>query len=260
MNNKNFIPEVKFDLAPVELEAEYLYFFSKIEPRFSAIMNRVYPELDGIIEKAKNKEEAILKCREFAEKVIGKNREIIIKAKDIFQNDWSMVSREFLETLATHFETEWPRDRGTITAYISMVPIFPRFLDKYSFYVGYKVNSAQAREIIAHEILHLLWFKKWKEVFPEIPSNEYESPHLTWRLSEVMDPIILQCHPGLKSLIQPTGWGYPSFKALKIGDISMTEYFVKVYMKCLQEGHSFEEILKILWREAQEHKEILEKF
>ncbi len=33
-------------------------------------MNRVYPELEDIIKKTKDKDEAILKCREFAEKVI----------------------------------------------------------------------------------------------------------------------------------------------------------------------------------------------
>ena len=75
-----------------------------------------------------------------------------------------------------------------------------------------------------------------------------------------MDPIILQSHPEIKKMIQPETWGYDSFKAIKIGDIGMTEYFVQVYMKCVQDGRSFEETLKTLWKEAQEHKEVLEKF
>ncbi len=260
MNYRSFIPEVKFEPAPIKLEAEYLYYFSRIEPRFGAVINRVYPELQGIIEKSENKSEAILKCREFAEKVIENNKTSIIKAKDDFQNDWKLVSTEFLETLSEHFETEWPRDKGVITGYVSIVPIFPRMLDKYSFFVGYPVKIARAREIIAHEIIHFLWFKKWKEVFPEISTDQYNSPHLTWRLSEVMDQIILQCHPRLQSLIHPTIWGYPSFMDLKIGNIGMTEYFVNLYTKCVQEGQSFENTLRALWKEAQENKEVLEKF
>ena len=260
MDNQKFIPEVKFELAPIELEAEYLYFFSRTERRFDAVMNRVYPELEDIIKKSQNKDEAILKCRGFAEKVIEKNKAIIFKAKDRIQNDWSMIGKEFLETLAIHFETEWSRDKSRITGYISIVPVFPRFLGKYSFFIGYKVNTAIAREIIAHEIVHFLWFKKWKEVFPEIPEDQYESPHLTWRLSEIMDPIILQCHPVIKSLIQPTMWGYDSFKDLKIRGVGMTEYFVKVYTKCARNGKNFEEILRTVWKEAQENKEVLEKF
>lgn len=260
MKDQRYIPEVKFEIAPVESEAEYLYFFSRTERRFAAVMDRVYPELEGIIGKTNDKDEAILKCREFAEKVVDSNVTAIIEAKDRIQDDWKLVSDEFLETLAQHFETEWPEDRNVITGYISIVPIFPRFPERYSFNIGYRVNTAVAREVIAHEILHLLWFKKWGEVFPEIPGNEYESPHLTWRLSEVMDQIILQCQPEMKSLIQPTSWGYPSFKDLKIGDISMTEYFMNVYVRCVQEGLSFEQSLKILWKEAQERKDILEKF
>ena len=260
MGDNRYIPEVKFELAPVELEAEYLYFFSRTERRFGAVMNRIYPELDGIIEKTKNKDEAILKCRGFAEKVTEINMAAILKAKDIIQNDWSTISNEFLETLALHFETEWPIDKSTITGYISILPVFPRFLDKYSFCVGYRVSTAIAREIIAHEIIHLLWFKKWKEVFPEIPSDQYESPYLTWRLSEIMDLGILQYHPEMKSLIRSTGWGYDSLKALKIGDVSVIEYFIKVYAKCVQEGQSFEQVLRTLWKEAQENKEVLEKF
>jgi len=260
MNNQRYIPEVKFELAPIELEAEYLYFFSRTERRFGSAMNRIYPELDGLIEKTKNKDEAILKCREFAKNMIEKNKATILKAKDMIQNDWDTVSNEFLETLAEHFQTEWPRDKSTITGYISILPAFPRFLDKYSFCVGYKVSTALAREIIAHEILHFLWFKKWKEVFPEIPSDQYESPNLTWRLSEIMDLGILQCNPEMKSLIRSTGWGYDSLKALKIGDIGVIEYFVEVYTKCVHEGQSFEQILRTLWKEAQENKEVIEKF
>ncbi len=260
MDNQRYIPEVKFELAPIELEAEFLYFFSRTERRFSAVLNRVYPELEDIIKKTDNKDEAILKCREFAERVIEKNKEIILKAKDSIQNDWNMISHRFLEVLAEHFETEWPRDKSTIIGYISILPAFPRFLDKYSFCVGYRVNTALAREIIAHEIFHFLWFKKWLEVFPEIPSDQYESPHLTWRLSEIMDLGILQCHHEMQSLIRSTGWGYDSLKELKIGDVSVIEYFVKVYTKCMQDGQSFEEILKTLWKKAQENKKILERF
>jgi hypothetical protein len=192
--------------------------------------------------------------------VVAKDKVIILKAKDAIQDDWGVIGDEFLEILSKHFETEWPRDKRMITGYISIMPIFPRFLDKFSFCVSYKRNTAQARETIAHEIIHFLWFKKWEEVFPEIARNQYESPHLTWRLSEIMDPIILHCHPRIKELIQPVKWGYDSFKDIKRGDISMTKYFVQVYTNCVKTGENFEKILKTVWKEAEKHKDTLEKF
>jgi len=260
MAHQKYIPEVKFELAPIELEAETLCTFSLKERRlFGAMINKVYPELEDIVRKTNSEDEAILKCREFSENIIEKNMTAIFEAKDSFQNDWNLINKEFLETLSKHFETEWPRDKSVITGYISMVPVFPRFLESYSFCVGYRVKTAIARDIIAHEIVHLLWFKKWKEVFPDIPADEYESPHLTWRLSEIMDPIILQYHPIIKNLVQPI-WGYNTFKGLKIGNVGMIEYFINIYKKCMQDGLSFEETLKALWKEAQKNKEVLGKF
>jgi len=260
MKSPAYIPKVKFELAPVEMEAEWLYFFSRTERRFDAIMHRVYPELGDALSKSHSKDEDMLICQEFAEQVMEKNRAIILTAKNTILDDWNMIGNEFLRALSTHFETEWPTDRISITGYVSIVPIFPRFLDKYSFCVGHKVNTAQAREIIAHEILHLLWFKKWKEVFPEISVDQYESPHLAWRLSEIMDPIILQCNPIIKKLIKPAGWGYECFKTIKIGDVGMTEYFVKSYAKCVSDGRNFGEMLQTLWMEAQGNKKVLEVF
>lgn len=118
----------------------------------------------------------------------------------------------------------------------------------------------EARVIIAHEILHFLWFKKWKEVFPESTNTDYESPHLVWRLSEVMDPIILHCHPILNTMIKPIDWGYPSFEGLKIGDKSMSEHFADIYRRCIIDNISFDLILKKVWQEAQKYREVLEKF
>ena len=259
-NDKVFIPEVRFELTPIEMEADLLYSFSRPEGRFINTMNKVYPDLKDILEKSQNKEEAISKCREFAEKIIIQDQSVILKAKDMIQNDWNMISDEFMTILSKHFETDWLENKDVITGYVSILPIFPRFLSKFSFCVGYKGTILQARETIAHEILHFLWFKKWKEIFPEIFEDKYESPNLVWRLSEIMDPIILQCQPEIKKLIQPIRWGYSSFKDIKIDDISMTEYFVRIYNNCVKDKKSFEESLQILWKEAQEHRNVIERF
>jgi len=201
----------------------------------------------------------VTKCREFAERIIEGNKSEILKAKDAIETDWNLVSREFLTRLSKLFEIEWPEEKRIINAYITIMPVFPRFLDDFSFCVGYR-NPPKARETIAHEIVHFLWFKKWKEVFPDSKREEFEGPHLIWRLSEIMDPIILQCDPKIKELIKPSRWGYPTFKDVVIEGVSMTEYFVKIYMDCVKKGKSFEEVLKILWAEALKNREAIEKF
>ena len=259
MNTQKFIPKVDFVRAPLELEIKFLRDFSQPKNRWKAMMDQIYPDLTKALEAAKSEEEEIAACKDFADKEVEKNTEKILKGKEEIQKDWDQVSSGFLTELSAHFETEWPKDKNPILGYVTIVPVFPRFLDKYSFFVGYR-KPAVAREIIAHEIIHFLWFKKWKEVFPEIARNEYESPHLVWRLSEIIDPIILQCEPKIKALIEPVRWGYDSFKNVKIGNVGMTEYFVKIYQDCVSDGKSFDEIMRILWLETQKNMEAIEKF
>jgi hypothetical protein len=45
--------------------------------------------------------------------------------------------------------------------------------------------------VALHEILHFIWFEKWKEIFPEHNKKEFESPHLAWKLSEMVPLAIL---------------------------------------------------------------------
>jgi len=257
---KTSIPTVRFELSPIDLEADLLQNFSDPSGRFSAVISKVYPKLQGIISETKNISEAKEACKKFAERLNKNNKIAISKAKDEIEKDWGLIGKDFLRILSEHMETDWPEDKPVITGYISTVPICPRFLDDYSFCISFWKPVPEARVTIAHEILHFLWFKKWKEVFGESSNNEYESPHLIWRLSEVMDPIILHRHPILNEMIKPVSWGYQSFEGLKIEDKSMSEHFANIYSSCLNDKMSFDLILRKVWEEAQTHRNILEKF
>ena len=252
------LPKSRFELIDINRETELFYFFMK-RGRFSSVFDKAYPELRAIQKECKGKGECMKKFKEFLENLSTETRGKMSVAKEQIESEWGKIGSEFLRALSEHFETEWPKDKPEIVGYITNMPVFPRFLDKYQFCVSYK-NTADSIETTAHEILHFLWFKKWKEVFPEMDKKEYESPRLAWRLSEIMDPIILQCHPKIKKLIKPKGWGYSSFKNIKIGDVGMTEYFKKIYLDSVALGDNFETTLKKLWEEAQKHEEEISKF
>jgi hypothetical protein len=222
----------------------------------------MFPELREMQKECKDEDERLKKFKEFLENLHETKKEEMLAAKEKVESEWSKIEVSFLQALSEHFETEWPEDKKIITGFISANPMCPRFLSRYSFFVNYKKDFDGSREIIAHEILHFLWFKKWKEIFPEMKREEYESPHLAWRLSEIMDPIILQCHPKIKELIKPKQWGYSTsaFKNSKVGDVNMTEYFKKIYLDSVSAGDNFETTLKKLWSEAQKHEEEIDKF
>jgi len=252
------IPTSRFEIIDIDKETELFYSFTG-RGRFSAIFDRAYPELMAIRKECKDKDECIKRYKDFLESLYEGKKDEMSAALENIKSEWDKISEAFLKALAEHFETEWPDNKPEIVGCVTNMPVFPRFLDKYEFCVGY-YSTADSIETSAHEIVHFLWFKKWKEVFPEIPRNEYESPHLVWRLSEIMDPIILQCHLQIKELIRPKHWGYSSFKDIKIGDISMTEYFKNIYLNSVASGDSFETTLKKLWEEAKKHEKEISDF
>lgn len=252
------LPESRFELIDIDRETELFYSFTK-RGRFSFVFDKFFPELVTVQKECKNKEECMKKFKEFLEDLSAKTKGKMLAFKKEIESEWEKIGPEFLKALSEHFETEWPEDKPEIVGYLSNMPVYPRFLDKYQFCVGYE-NTSKSIETSAHEILHFLWFKKWKEIFPEMDRREYESPRLAWRLSEIMDPIILQCHPKIKELVKPIHWGYSSFKDIKIGDVGMTEYFKKIYLDSIASGDNFETTLKKLWEEAQKHEEEISKF
>ncbi len=246
------LPKTRFEQIDIDRETELFYTFMK-SGRWAAAFDKVYPGLRDIQKGSKDREECMLRYREFVEGIHARDREQMLAALEQIHVEWEKIGPAFLDELSKHFETEWPEDRDEVVGYVSVLPVYPRFLRDYSFCVGYK-NVTDMVETAAHEILHFLWFKKWKEVFPATNEKEYESPHLTWRLSEIMDPIILQCHPKIRELIKPQHWGYSSFQGIKIDDVSMTEYFKGIYMQSIAAGDDFETTLEKLWEEAKEHE------
>jgi len=251
-------PKSKFELIDIDKETELFYSFAK-RGRWSFLFDKFFPELVAIQKECKNKEECMEKFKIFLTDLSAKTRWKMLVFKEEFESEWNKIGPKFLEFLSEHFETEWPEDKLEIVGYISNMPVYPRFLDEYKFCVGYK-NTARSVETSAHEILHFLWFKKWKEVFPEMDRREYESPRLVWKLSEIMDPIILQCHPKIKELIKPEKWGYSSFTDIRIGDMTLTEYFKKIYLDSVESGDDFETTLRKLWAEAQRHEDEIGEF
>ncbi len=252
------IPDSRFELIGTDKEAKLFYSFYT-RSQFVTLFNTIYPELKDILKDCKDREDGISKCKEFVETLHAVRKSEMIIAKENLEVEWKKVSEEFLKALSDHFETSWPEDKAKIVGFVSNLPVFPRFLDEYQFCVGYK-DIPNMIEVTAHEMLHFLWFKKWKEVFPEMKRDEYESPHLAWKLSEIMDPIILQCNPIISELIKPKKWGYSSFEKIKIGDYNMVDYFKNIYLSSVNSGDDFETTLKTLWDEAKKHEDEIGQF
>lgn len=100
---------------------------------------------------------------------------------------WSQHEKDILAALAeitgVSIDTE-------ITCYLRNINWYPRDLEKQEFALCAQDSLFNSMSTMIHEITHFYYFKKWEEVFPDIPKEHYEAPHPYWHLSELMAYVI----------------------------------------------------------------------
>ena len=125
-----------------------------------------------------------------------------------------------MRAISKYLNVSYLEKRG-IVAEVGLLPIFPRNLDELSFSVRTSLNDASLISTTAHEVLHFIWFKKFKELFPDIPRREYDSPYLAWIYSEIIvDPILNS--PEIKDILKVNSKAYDSFYELDDGKVINT--------------------------------------
>ena len=141
---------------------------------------------------------------------------------------WEKYNDLYFEMLSNYLEIEWPQNINVIEAKVGLVPVFPRYLDSFSFSIAPGVDDWKIIETSAHETLHFLWFEKWKNIHPEIPRREYDSPYISWQYSEMATDPILNSKP-FADLFDFEEKGYDSFYELYDGDDLVMGNLKKIY-------------------------------
>ncbi len=137
-----------------------------------------------------SKEEVYKKIEEIVTKKYKQHSEEIKSEVERYNNIWKEYNDKYFSMLSTYFDIDWP-DVNVIEGTVGLIPVFPRYLDGFAFSIGIGVQDWKLIETSAHETLHFMWFEKWKQIHPEIPRIEYDSPYITWQYSEmVTDPIL----------------------------------------------------------------------
>lgn len=259
----NFLPEVKFYLPTPEEEAKTLAMFCVPMSTgwdWSRYVYEAHPKLKELIGDSKDNEWIKTQCLEYSKSCLQQWEKQLGEIKDWYQSEWDINSNNILSILAEHFETTWPENKPVIIACISVCPIYPRNLEEYSFNVSSNGNLEFVKRIACHEILHLLYFKKWLEVFPETKREEMDAPYLVWKLSEIIAPIIMNNQPELKKLISMFSPPYDEFEKIEVEGKKLTVYFEELYKNYLDnKKQSFEEFLKLIWGRTLEFRSIIEK-
>lgn len=249
--------QVRFVVAPMRKEVDtLLYFCFPDDPAWNRASSiwKAHPELQQQL-KGKTAHNARAAITRYVRAYHETHRTILDSLVVRYQREWDTLNDRYLALLSDHLQTGFPERKKTMRAYVSMVPIFPRDLDAWSFHVG--TDPEQLVPIAFHEILHFFYFKKWREVFPNTRPEERDSPHVVWKLSEILDPIILNNHPDIQKLCRKKQGQYPEFDRLLVGKEKLVDRFEVLYCTHLASGASFEDFLHAAWQETQQHRALL---
>ncbi len=184
-----------------------------------------FPELADLDEKL-SKEEVYIIIEDIVKKDYEKYTNRLQEETERYNKLWIEYNDSYFEMLSDYLEIEWPKKE--IEAKVGLIPVFPRYLDEFSFSVGTGIEDWKVIETCAHETLHFLWFEKWKKLFPKTPRRYYDSPYIEWEYSEIVTDPILNNKP-FNKLFDFEEKGYNSFYKMYDGEELVIDKLRDVY-------------------------------
>lgn len=190
---------------------------------------KYFPKLENL-DKNLSKE----KINQIIENVVResyeKHKNEIEKEIQRYNAIWQPYNDLYFKTLSNYLNISWPNNIDIVEGRVGLIPVFPRYLDSFSFSVSADMNDQQLIETCAHETLHFLWFEKWKTIYPQTPRAEFESPYIVWQYSEMVTDPILNNKP-FSNIFDFQEKGYASFYEMYDGKTLVMDKLRKIYGK-----------------------------
>lgn len=173
-----------------------------------------FPELASINKNTKSKKTIYTIIEKIVSANYYKNKAKILQKVQEYTKIWDLYNDNYFKALCEYLNVNFPDNIKVINAYIGLIPVFPRYLESFSFAISPDINKKSLIETCAHEVCHFLWFIKWKQLYPNCKKEEFESPFITWKYSEmVVDPILNSKE--INDMLKITAKAYDYFYELK---------------------------------------------
>ena len=105
-----------------------------------------------------------------------------------YERKWRDVEPEF-DRLVQEVFGEYPWPEGKYIAYSTIWGIFPRFIENKTFQVPYRYrNKRYVNVIIAHELLHFIFYKYFYEHYPRYRDDKHN--FFSWHVSEIFNNVV----------------------------------------------------------------------
>lgn len=188
------LPKVRFEKMNIEENLDMLVYYSKRENSDNSPLDfydftiRLFPELKGKFKSGMSDMESYMildkEVRPILENLYSNSKDDVI-----YQSIWDNVNDSIMLDLEDRLDTKF--DIKEIICRLGMFPVLSRDVLGYTYDINYgsRENSIIATGI--HELCHILYFKKWREMYPDYKEEEFDNPHIVWYLSEAMiDPLL----------------------------------------------------------------------
>lgn len=169
-------------------------------PFWSESLYRFYPRLDREYAMCLSFPEREGYLREKLARIYEEERDNLEEKRRSYAAHWQRCCPQIEEALSEAFDVNCKELLNDMVCHISLNPISPRFLREHSFEVFWLNSERGFVGTAIHEIIHLVWFHVWHQVFGD-DWEEYEAPSLKWILSEMVvepimsDPRLAQINP-----------------------------------------------------------------
>jgi hypothetical protein len=256
------IPKVKFEVPSVQREINIIFDFCMHKNPsldFSATVYNAHQKLKEMVAGITDEKQFYEQCKKYVTDYIMENKEVVEKVKENFQKFWNEVNDDFLDDLSKDFETDLPEEIKEIKANVSINPICPRWIDKWTYNLFYKFSENSMKKTSIHEIIHFLYFKKWVEVFPDTDKKNFNGAHSEWILSEILVHTIMNNNKAIQDIIKnEKSEVYKKWQSIMIDGKKLPEYFEDTYKEHEEGKISFTDFLKKSWKRYQNKKDIIE--
>ena len=250
-------PKVEFKPASLEHIIGLINNFlnpRKGEWNWSHFILSKYPLLDKKLKNVKEISKRKKITRLFFRQFLLKNKNLIKNKAVLFQKEWDKINDEYMKILPLVLEINWPEKDKKMTAFVSLNPICPRYIKKRWFDIYYLSSVRYMKATAMHEILHFLYFEKWKKLFPKTSEKEFDSPYLVWKLSEMV-PVAILWDRRIQEIFPHTPGVYAEYQKLKIKGKPLLDYIQEFYSN----KRNFEDFLGKSWIFVKKHKKEINK-
>lgn len=254
------LTRVNFEFIKQKTDEEWFFLFCK-SPKAGwgwgeKYVLEAHPLLKEQLKKAKSSKRRFKIIKKYIKDFWKENKGRLEYQKNLYQKEWDKISNKYLKVLTEVLETDWPKNRKIVRALVSINPTNPPFIEDFSFSIFYLYEAKLMKEIVAHEILHLLYFEKWKAVFRSKKIPDW--PHLERHLSEILAPVIL-ADRRIQKIIRSKPEAYPEHRKVKIGKRNLIQYFEDLYKDSRKKKEPFAQFLQTAYKEAQKHQDKIMK-